>query len=136
MQANRSSDTRPEVALRSAVHRLGLRYRKHVPPITAERCRADLVFPRQRVAVFADGCFWHACPVHGVRPVTNCSYLDRKIGGNVERDRRNGERCPRCGDRREAVFYGDYAMCYCPTCQTDGNAAQGPAAVATTEIRE
>jgi G:T-mismatch repair DNA endonuclease (very short patch repair protein) len=88
--------------------------------MAAVRCRADLVFPRQRVAVFADGCFWHACPVRGVRPVTNCSYLDRKIGGNVERDRRNGEPCPRCGDRLEAVFYEDYVMCYCPTCQTDG----------------
>jgi formamidopyrimidine-DNA glycosylase len=34
--------------------------------------------------------------------------------------RRNGEPCPRCGDRLEAVFYDDYVMCYCPTCQTDG----------------
>ncbi|MBV9798826.1 MAG: DNA-formamidopyrimidine glycosylase [Solirubrobacterales bacterium] len=34
--------------------------------------------------------------------------------------RRNGEACPRCGDRLEAVFYEDYVMCYCPTCQTEG----------------
>jgi len=34
--------------------------------------------------------------------------------------RRNGEACPRCGDQLEAVFYEDYVMCYCPTCQTDG----------------
>ena len=34
--------------------------------------------------------------------------------------RRNGEPCPRCGDQLEAVFYEDYVMCYCPTCQTDG----------------
>src|SRR5262249_8254483 len=34
--------------------------------------------------------------------------------------RHNGEPCPRCGDRLEAVFYEDYVMCYCPTCQTDG----------------
>jgi formamidopyrimidine-DNA glycosylase len=34
--------------------------------------------------------------------------------------RRNGEPCPRCGDTLEAVFYEDYVMCYCPTCQTDG----------------
>ncbi len=34
--------------------------------------------------------------------------------------RRNGDPCPRCGDRLEAVFYEDYVMCYCPTCQTDG----------------
>ncbi len=34
--------------------------------------------------------------------------------------RRNGEPCPRCGDRLEAVFYEDYVMCYCPSCQTEG----------------
>jgi formamidopyrimidine-DNA glycosylase len=34
--------------------------------------------------------------------------------------RRNGEPCPRCGDQLEAVFYEDYVMCYCPTCQTEG----------------
>ena len=34
--------------------------------------------------------------------------------------RRNGKPCPRCGDQLEAVFYEDYVMCYCPTCQTDG----------------
>jgi formamidopyrimidine-DNA glycosylase len=34
--------------------------------------------------------------------------------------RRNGEPCPRCGDTLEAVFYEDYVMCYCPTCQTEG----------------
>ena len=34
--------------------------------------------------------------------------------------RRNGEPCPRCGDKLEAVFYEDYVMCYCPTCQTEG----------------
>jgi formamidopyrimidine-DNA glycosylase len=34
--------------------------------------------------------------------------------------RRNGQPCPRCGDRIEAVFYEDYVMCYCPTCQTEG----------------
>jgi formamidopyrimidine-DNA glycosylase len=34
--------------------------------------------------------------------------------------RQNGQPCPRCGDRLEAVFYEDYVMCYCPTCQTEG----------------
>jgi formamidopyrimidine-DNA glycosylase len=34
--------------------------------------------------------------------------------------RRNGEPCPRCGDQLEAVYYEDYVMCYCPTCQTEG----------------
>jgi DNA mismatch endonuclease (patch repair protein) len=89
MQGNRAEDTRPEVALRSAVHALGLRFRKHVAPVRGLRCRADLVFARQRVAVFVDGCFWHGCPEHGVSPRTNSSYWQAKLGGNVERDRRN-----------------------------------------------
>ncbi len=48
--------------------------------------------------------------------------------------RRNGEPCPRCGDQLEAVFYEDYVMCYCPTCQTERQAAEGPAALAPAEI--
>jgi DNA mismatch endonuclease (patch repair protein) len=89
MQGNRAQDTRPEVAVRSAVHALGLRFRKHVAPLRGLRCRADLVFARQRVAVFVDGCFWHGCPAHGVSPTTNSSYWQAKLGGNVDRDRRN-----------------------------------------------
>jgi DNA mismatch endonuclease (patch repair protein) len=89
MQGNRARDTRPEVAVRSAVHALGLRFRKHVAPLSGLRCRADLVFARQRVAVFVDGCFWHGCPEHGVLPTTNASYWQAKLGGNLDRDRRN-----------------------------------------------
>jgi DNA mismatch endonuclease (patch repair protein) len=91
MQGNRAEDTRPEVDVRSAVHAIGLRFRKHVAPLRGLRCRADLVFTRQRVAVFVDGCFWHRCPEHGVSPTTNSSYWQAKLGGNVDRDRRNDE---------------------------------------------
>jgi DNA mismatch endonuclease (patch repair protein) len=89
MQGNRGRDTRPEVALRSALHAQGLRFRKHVPPVPGLRCRADVVFPRQRVAVFVDGCFWHRCPDHGVSPKTNSPYWKAKLDRNVARDRRN-----------------------------------------------
>lgn len=89
MKGNRAVDTRAEVAVRSAVHALGLRFRKHVAPLRGLRCRADLVFGRQRVAVFVDGCFWHGCPEHGTSPATNSAYWIAKLGGNVERDRRN-----------------------------------------------
>jgi DNA mismatch endonuclease (patch repair protein) len=89
MRGNRGTDTRPEIVLRSALHRIGLRFRKHVAPIPAVRCRADVVFRRQRVAVFVDGCFWHQCPQHGVRPETNKGYWAEKLRRNVERDRRN-----------------------------------------------
>ena len=48
--------------------------------------RPDLVFPRQKVAVFVDGCFWHGCSIHGRIPRTNTDYWNAKIGRNVERD--------------------------------------------------
>jgi DNA mismatch endonuclease (patch repair protein) len=62
MKANHSRDTKPELALRSAVHRLGLRYKVDTAPLDSMRRRADLVFVRAKVAVFCDGCYWHGCP--------------------------------------------------------------------------
>lgn len=75
--------------MRSAVHAIGLRFRKHERPIRDVRCTADLVFRSARVAVFVDGCYWHRCPEHGSTPRTNDSYWVRKLERNVERDRRN-----------------------------------------------
>jgi DNA mismatch endonuclease, patch repair protein len=97
MQGNRKTGTRPEVAVRSAVHRLGLRFFKHRQPLPGLRCSADLVFPCEQVAVFVDGCFWHRCPLHGVRPATNSVYWDEKIARNVARDRRNDQALERAG---------------------------------------
>src|SRR5450756_446435 len=85
MQGNRKRDTRPEIALRQALHRRGLRYRVGVRPIDA--CgTADVVFPKAKVAVFVDGCFWHACPEHFSAPRTNASYWAAKIERNRNRD--------------------------------------------------
>ena len=90
MRGNRATDTSPEFSpARSAVHRLGLRYRKHRRPLPELRCRADLVFRPQRVAVFIDGCFWHGGSDHGTRPSTNSHYWGPKIERNRERDGRN-----------------------------------------------
>jgi DNA mismatch endonuclease (patch repair protein) len=89
MQGNRSKDTAPEVALRSELHRRGLRFRKHVAVVPTTRFRPDIVFPRARIAVECLGCFWHKCPVDGVTPRTNASYWIPKLDRNVERDRRN-----------------------------------------------
>jgi DNA mismatch endonuclease (patch repair protein) len=89
MQGNRSRDTRPEVAIRSAVHHLGLRYGIDSKPLSGLRCKADLVFRQGKVAVFVDGCFWHGCPGHGRRPETNPAYWSAKISRNMARDQRN-----------------------------------------------
>lgn len=89
MRANRRTDTRPERALRSALHARGLRFRKDFTIAAADvRVRADVVFPACRVAVFVDGCFWHCCPEHGTRPGRNASYWTTKLANNVERDQR------------------------------------------------
>jgi DNA mismatch endonuclease (patch repair protein) len=91
MRGNRSRDTRPEVALRSALHRRGLRFRKHAKPLPDLGYRVDVVFPRDRLAVEVDGCFWHGCPTHGTRPATNADYWTEKIDRNVARDRARSE---------------------------------------------
>lgn len=88
MKANRRADTKPEIELRSRLHRAGLRFRKDFPVVVAgRRVRPDVVFTRQRVAVFVDGCFWHCCPAHGTAPSRNVDYWRPKLARNVERDR-------------------------------------------------
>src|SRR5690242_15791728 len=86
MKGNRGSDTRPEVALRSALHRRGLRFRKNWPAAPGLRCRADIAFVSARILVFVDGCFWHSCPIHGAVPRTNHAYWREKLARNVRRD--------------------------------------------------
>jgi DNA mismatch endonuclease (patch repair protein) len=90
MLGNRS-ESEVERVLRSVLHRRGLRFRKHVRPIRGLRCRPDIVFTRQRIAVFVDGCFWHRCPLHGSAPRANGEWWQRKLDANVARDRRNDE---------------------------------------------
>jgi DNA mismatch endonuclease (patch repair protein) len=86
MKANRGRDTRPELALRSAAHALGLRYRVNTRPLPKLRRTADLVFPRLKVAVFLDGCFWHGCPQHFRPSKLNESFWTAKITDNRKRD--------------------------------------------------
>ncbi len=87
MQSNKSRDTKPELALRSAVHALGLRYRVSAKPLGDLRRTADLVFPRAKVAVFLDGCFWHGCPEHHTVASANARFWAEKVEGNRARDR-------------------------------------------------
>jgi DNA mismatch endonuclease (patch repair protein) len=58
-------------------------WRRHRPVFG----RPDFVFPTVRVAVFVDGCFWHACPLHGSVPKTNEAFWKRKLLRNTDRDR-------------------------------------------------
>ena len=88
MKGNRRTDTKPELALRSALHALGYRYRKDFRiDLPVRRVRPDIAFTRRKIAVFVDGCFWHACPEHGSQPKNNEWYWSPKLAKNVERDR-------------------------------------------------
>ncbi|WP_454118358.1 very short patch repair endonuclease [Microbacterium lacticum] len=86
MVANRRRDTQPEMRVRRLLHAAGLRYRVDFMPVRGLRSRADIVFTRQRIAVFIDGCFWHACPTHAVAPKTNVDYWGPKLARNRARD--------------------------------------------------
>ncbi|WP_100415285.1 very short patch repair endonuclease [Mumia flava] len=79
-------DTAPELALRRAMHALGLRYRLQWALPWNRRCKVDVVFTRAKVAVFVDGCFWHGCPRHCVQPQRNGDWWRWKITRNQERD--------------------------------------------------
>ena len=97
MKSNRGRDTKPELALRSACHALGLRYRVSARPLRDVRRTADLVFPTERVAVFLDGCFWHGCPQHHTVAVTNAGFWADKVKGNIARDRDTDSRLAAAG---------------------------------------
>lgn len=85
MQRMPRRDTGPELALRRELHARGLRFRKNYPGLPG---RPDIVFPRARIAVFVDGCFWHRCPQHSTFPKTNSAWWAAKLDANVARDRR------------------------------------------------
>ena len=92
MEANKRTDTGPERALRSALHAKGFRYRKDRPiPVQGGVVRPDIVFSGTRLAIFVDGCFWHACPVHWTQSKSNTEFWDEKARQNKARDRRQTE---------------------------------------------
>ncbi len=98
MRGNRRADTKPELALRAALHAMGYRYRKDFRlDLPARRVRPDIAFTSRKVAVFVAGCFWHACPEHGSKPKSNDWYWSPKLARNVERDRAADEALTEAG---------------------------------------
>lgn len=82
MSSIRSRNTSPELLLRRYLFKMGLRYR-----IIYGKYKIDIAFPRHKIAVFVDGCFWHQCPQHSNVPKSNSSYWVPKLKKNVERDK-------------------------------------------------
>ena len=88
MSRIRSSNTKPEMLIRSLLHRMGFRFRVHRKDLAG---RPDIVLPRYRTVIFVHGCFWHQhkdC-IEASRPKSNTAYWQSKLDGNVERDRKN-----------------------------------------------
>lgn len=101
MRANKGRDTHAEMAVRSALHAMGLRYRVGIRPLDGLRRTADVVFSRELVAVFIDGCYWHGCPDH-YRPAKgeNAVFWADKIARNRSRD----------GETNEALISAGWAV--------------------------
>lgn len=79
------------------LHSRGLRYRIHFPVPGLPRRTIDIAFPRRRLAVFVDGCYWHGCPEHGKRPAVNTDWWEWKIGGNIARDQQTIQALEKAG---------------------------------------
>ncbi len=86
MSKIRSRNTKPEIFVRSMLHRMGYRFRLNRKDIFGH---PDIVLPKRRIAIFVHGCFWHGhqnCPKSKL-PSTNTEFWASKISGNIERDR-------------------------------------------------
>lgn len=90
MAAVHSKDTKPELALRKALFKLGFRYRIHVKRLPG---KPDMSFPQYRAVVFINGCFWHWHGCKNTRlPSDNAEYWNAKIKRNRQRDKENYEK--------------------------------------------
>ena len=113
MSGIRGKNTKPELLVRSHLHRKGLRFRLHanLPG------KPDLVFPKYRTAVFVHGCFWHRHPDcrYAATPKTNDEFWQTKFAANVKRDALAQEKLTTLGWRVLVVWE-------CQTSQKDLNA--------------
>ena len=103
MSGIRGKDTKPELVIRSFLHRAGLRFRLHARTIAGT---PDIVLLGRRVAVFVHGCFWHrhAGCSRATNPKTNVAFWRAKFDENVRRDRRTNRALRRAGWRVITVW--------------------------------
>lgn len=86
--------TGPELAIRRALHKSGIRYRIDEKSLPG---RPDIVLTKAKIAIFVDGCFWHHCSDHGVSPKNNGEWWLAKFRQNQERDARKDEQLRNLG---------------------------------------
>lgn len=102
MAAIRSKNTKPEIAVRRALHALGFRFRLHAAGLPG---KPDIVLKKHEAIVQVKGCFWHGhrC-LKGRIPGSNRAYWSAKIQGNKQRDRRNERRLRAAGWRVATIW--------------------------------
>lgn len=85
MRANKGKNTSPEIELRKALRKAGYgSYRLHLKKVPGS---PDISYPKQKVAIFVNGCFWHRCPICNPKPPkTHAEYWGPKFQRNVDRD--------------------------------------------------
>lgn len=105
MSRIRGKNTAPELLLRRALYAVGVRFRVHYRTPAG---RADVAFPQQKLAVEVDGCFWHGCPEHYVRPRGSEHFWARKLEDNVRRDARQIEKMRASG--WDVLRYWEHAV--------------------------
>ena len=96
MSRVKGRDTKPETLVRSFVHRMGFRFRLHRRDLPG---KPDILLPRHNKVIFVHGCFWHGhkhCP-RSERPTTNERFWNKKLDGNIERDKRCRRKLRRMG---------------------------------------
>lgn len=105
MSLVRGKDTRPEIRIRHALHRLGYRYRLHVRSLPGT---PDVVFASRKKVIFVHGCFWHRHALARCKlarlPKSRLAFWKNKLGGNRLRDEKNQHRLNRMGWRYLVVW--------------------------------
>jgi len=102
MSGIRGKDTKPEMILRRGLHRLGFRYHLHRRDLPGT---PDLVFPKHRAVILAQGCFWHCHECHLFKwPTSQADFWREKISGNKLRDEANNQRLRKSGWRVLTVW--------------------------------
>lgn len=86
MRTQATAGTSPEMKLRKTLFARGMRYRIGLKVPGANRRTIDIAFPRHRLAIFVDGCFWHRCPKHSTTVKNNAKWWAKKLAENVARD--------------------------------------------------
>jgi DNA mismatch endonuclease (patch repair protein) len=103
MRQIKGGDTKPEVMVRSCLHRAGLRFRLHRGDLPG---RPDIVLPRRRAVIFVQGCFWHQHPgcKHSGIPLSNRRYWRPKLKRTIARDKANEQALAEMGWRVYIVW--------------------------------